>query len=152
MAVCLSVSVCLSVHLPVCLSGCLSVSLSVYLNVYLSACLSVSLSVYQSVSLSIYQSVCTSVSLSQSIYLLHPYRTGTDRAAGVRKRDGVVTEYGGAGVDGAECRPLVTDALSALVEQPRLALNEVTPVRRVTRAGPKRSDRAHLTCTRRQRG
>ena len=46
------------VHLPICLSVCLSICLSVCLSVYLSICLSV------------YLSVCLSVSLSVSVCLM----------------------------------------------------------------------------------
>ena len=68
------------------------------------------------------------------------YSTGADGAAAVGQDDGVVAEHGGAAVEGAECRPLVTDALGALIKQPRLPLHKLASVRRVTGA---RAQRPH---------
>ena len=68
-AVCLSVSVSLSLCLSVSLSLCLSVSLSLCLSVSLSLCLSVSLSLCLSVSLSLCLSVSLSLCLSVSLSL-----------------------------------------------------------------------------------
>ena len=73
LSVCLSgwLAVCLSVYLSVSLSKCLSIFLSIWLSVFLSICLSFYLSTWLSLYLSVSQSVClSSLAICQCDYLI----------------------------------------------------------------------------------